>query len=119
MIVPVDDKNIEYIKEGIELYKKVRKYIPVSYPVFPTGLIGINERKLASLGLISEKKLLLSVWNLKNEDDDFSIDISKYAVYSEINSVFPHSNTCELKSNIITASMKAMSALYLELDIVK
>lgn len=114
-----DDKNIEYIKEGIELYKKVRKYIPVSYPVFPTGLIGINERKLASLGLISEKKLLLSVWNLKNEDDDFSIDISKYAVYSEINSVFPHSNTCELKSNIITASMKAMSALYLELDIVK
>lgn len=114
-----DDQNIDLIKEGVELYKRVRKYIPISYPVFPTGLIGINERKIATLGLMSERKLLLSVWNLKDENDDIGIDISRYVSSSSINAVYPCSQRCSIDKNIITADMKSMSAMFIELDISK
>ena len=114
-----DDANFELVKEAIETYKNIRKYIPVSYPVFPMELIGINEKKVGSLGLLSDDKLLLSVWNIKDTDEDISIDISKYAKSSSINSVYPHRQVCELKGNIVTASLKSMSAFFLELDITK
>lgn len=73
-----DEKNFELIKEAVRHYKEIRHYIPESTAVYPLGMLGINEKKVSALGLLSKDKLLLTVWNLKDVSENAEIDLSKY-----------------------------------------
>ena len=61
----------------------IRKDLPVSRPIYPSGLHKINSRELVSLGLLTEEILRLAVWNVNaGKDNEISIDLSKW-LYSE------------------------------------
>ena len=114
-----DEKNLALVKEGVELYKKIRKYHAESRPVYPTGILNINERGVASLGLLSSKKLLLAVWNVQDIDADISLDLSKYITDTScIETVYSaEDNGATLCGKTLCARMTNMSALFLEINI--
>ena len=114
-----DEKNLSLVKEGVALYKKIRKYHAQSRPVFPTGLCNINERKLASFGLLSSDRLLLAVWNIQDKNEKLSLDLTKYIGKSaNIETVFAAEDyKAELCNGTLTANMTDMSAMFLEISL--
>lgn len=67
-----DELNKELIKEAIDLYKKERKFIHNSYPIWPIGFTRINDEKTwAVVGLENEDKTrtLIAVWRLRSSED--------------------------------------------------
>lgn len=73
-----DEYNLKLVREGVEEYKKIRKYIPSALPIYPLGTCRINQRCNHSFGLISNDKLLLGVWNIKCDETRLEVDLSEY-----------------------------------------
>lgn len=46
------------------MYKRNRKEIMRSSPIYPTGVHPVNAKELCTFGLLTDKKLFLAVWNL-------------------------------------------------------
>ena len=113
-----DDKNFALVKEAVDFYKNIRKYISVSRPVFPLGMVGINEKKAAALGLISENRLLLAVWNLTDEEKTVRIPLEGY-VSSEIavNAVYPSETKYNIDDCTVSLKLSSLEAAYLEITI--
>ena len=114
-----DEKNLSLVKEGVSLYKRIRKYHAISRPVYPTGLCNINERKVASFGLLSDEKLLLAVWNIQNESADLCLDLTKYlGGDAKLETVYSAEDYgVKLEGGVLTAKMTDMSAMFLEITI--
>jgi alpha-galactosidase len=114
-----DEKNLSLVKEGIEIYKRVRKYHAESRPVYPTGLCNINERKVASFGLLSSERLLLAVWNICESESEISLDLTKYVGESAniLTNYAAEDYGTKLEGGILTAKMTPMSATFLEIAI--
>ena len=112
-----DEKNLSLVKEGVEIYKRIRKYHAISRPVYPTGLCNINERKVASLGLLSSDRLLLAVWNISDTDSDVSLDLAKYVGENAtiVTSYAAEDYGTKLSGGILTSTMTPMSATFLEI----
>lgn len=112
-----DEKNLSLIKEGIEIYKRVRKYHAESRPVYPTGLCNINERRIASLGLLSRDRLLLAVWNIRDDESKISLDLSRYVgkKASIITNYAAENYGTRLDGGTLTARMTPMSATFIEI----
>ena len=79
-----DAYNASLLQEGIALYKRHRDFIKTAYPVFPHGMIRLSDRSYHAVGLIGEdgKSLLLAVWNLSDEKQTLTLDLSKYGMAS-------------------------------------
>lgn len=75
----MDDKNFQLVKEGIEIFKDIREFIPESYPIYPNGFCRINQKCNTSFGLLSDKRLLLCVFNIGCDETSFKVDVTKYA----------------------------------------
>lgn len=73
-----DRENFALVKKGTEIFKKVRKYIPQSHPIYPAGMHKINDERIAAFGLLSRERLMLAVWNTSSEKKEKLIDLSKY-----------------------------------------
>lgn len=115
-----DEKNFSYVKQAVEVYKEIRGFIPISRPVYPLGMCAINERKVAALGLLSEDRLLLSVWNLTDGAAEKNISLEKYISGKEVvlESVYTsEGNSAELTDNGIYVKTDKMSALFAEIII--
>ncbi len=54
------------IKEGIECYNSIKEFKKNSIPIFPTGFADFHS-EFVSCGLKSQKRILLSVWNLSGQ----------------------------------------------------
>lgn len=111
-----DEENFELVKESIEFYKGIRKYITVSRPIFPTGMIGINEKKTASFGLISKNRLLLAVWNITDEKTSVCVPLSGY-IKSEIsvNAVYPSKSRYNISDGAVYVELDSLEAAYFEI----
>lgn len=109
-----DDKNFSYIRKGIWLYKRIREYIPQSRPVYPLGMRNINTEGDAALGLLSEHRLLLAVWNIKRSHDNIECDISSYVGRNaSIETLYcAESERCTIGNGIITVEMSGLSAVF-------
>lgn len=113
-----DKKNLELVKEAVDFYKNIRKYISVSRPVFPLGMVEINEKKTAALGLLSEDKLLLAVWNITDKEETVKVPLSAYLRSdSKINAVYPTYAKCEKADSDIEVKLGAKEAAYLVIDL--
>lgn len=90
-ITNADELNMSLIKEATELYKKIRKHIPYSSAVYPTGLTGISEDGFITLGLLDSggKRLLLGVWKKNTEKRSVSVDISRFTGRAEAEYMYP------------------------------
>ncbi len=110
-----DEKNINYIKQAIEIYKDIRRYIPKSRPIYPMGMCAINEKKLTCAGLISDKRLLLSVWNITDDEAERDICLGKYIKNAVLKRVYTSDgNSAALDGVKLGVKMKSMSALFAE-----
>ena len=75
-----DELNFKLAKEAVDCYKAMRKDIPMSCAVYPTGTELMGNRSFITTGLINEEKshLYLAVWKVNARDDEVMIDLSKY-----------------------------------------
>lgn len=60
-LAKLDDARKELVKEGLDLYKKIRSDIKDFYPFWPLGLSSYAD-EWVSLGMRGEKKCYLAVW---------------------------------------------------------
>ena len=113
-----DGKNFALVKEAVDFYKNIRKYISVSRPIFPLGMVGINEKKTAALGLLSENKLLLAVWNITDEDKTVCVPLEGY-IDSEIsvNAVYPDNAKYSIDKNKVSFELSSLESAYIVCDI--
>ena len=109
-----DGKNFALVKEAVDFYKNIRKYISVSRPIFPLGMVGINEKKTAALGLLSENKLLLAVWNITDEDKTVCVPLEGY-IDSEIsvNAVYPDNAKYSIDKNKVSFELISLESAYI------
>lgn len=66
-VAHLSDEGLNYMREGIAQYKRIRPYIKKSVPVYPIGLASFHD-KWAAVGYKSEEKLFVSVWRRQTED---------------------------------------------------
>lgn len=85
-----DRENFALVKKGTEIFKKVRKYIPQSHPIYPAGMHKINDERIAALGLLSRERLMLAVWNTSSEKKEKLIDLSKYVGTLAVKQTYSH-----------------------------
>ena len=115
-----DENNFAFIKEAIDFYKRIRRYIPVSRPIFPIGMIGINEKKTAALGLLSNGKLLLAVWNITEAKKTVMVPLENYINPNRkisVNSVYPASVKYNIFQKNIEPELDSLEAAYFEINI--
>ena len=115
-----DEKNIGCIKESVDFYKDIRALISVSRPIYPLGMCTINERKLTCVGLLSDDRLLLSVWNIADNAEERDICLNKYIKDKNVSlrRVYTSDgNDARLDGNSLSVKMKGMSALFAEFSI--
>lgn len=113
-----DEKNLGCIKEAIGLYKDIRRFIPKSRPIYPLGMCALGEKKLACTGLLSEDRLLLSVWNTLDIASESTISLNKYLTRqnSALKRVYTSDgNSAEFTGESLVVHLKGMSALFAEL----
>lgn len=96
-----DEWNFALAKEAVECYKAIRKDIPVSYAVYPTGTELMGKRSYVTVGLINEEKthMYLAVWKVNAYDDEVMIDLSRYiSGDADVKMIYPHNdNKCSFK----------------------
>ncbi len=112
-----DEKNFALIKQGIDIYKDIRKYIPKSRPIYPTGKHVINTEEVASFGLLSDNRLMLSVWNMQKNDTDVKINLSKY-ISGDFKILRTYSHTkapCSLNGGTLCVKLDGESAVWFEI----
>ncbi len=86
-----DEYNTSLIKEGIDLYKDIRHLIPVSHPIYPTGLARMDRNGFLTFGLFCdrERTIMLGIWKKDTTENEFCVDLSKYAHDFKIKQVYP------------------------------
>lgn len=92
-----DKYNFSLVKDAVSLYKGYRNMICKSKPIFPTGLCPINKSGLYSFGIISENKLILTVWSIRSKNSSFKVDLSSYISKAEIKNSYFADNTVSYK----------------------
>lgn len=115
-----DSFNMSLIKSGIECYKRIRKYIPESLPVYPLGMCRINDNKNYAYGLLSDTRLLLSAWNIDCDNTHLECDLSKYIKGGKVLSTYfaPDSVKYEWHGNRMSVDfLKKNSAIFFEIEI--
>lgn len=68
-LAKLDDQRKRLVKEGIQVYKEIRKDIPQSLPFWPLGLAGYRDRWTA-FGLIREDRAYFAVWKRQTEKEE-------------------------------------------------
>ena len=86
-----DAFNMKLIKEAAELYKKYRRNIASSVPVYPTGTFDIDSDGTDSFGLndASSRTLMTAVWNNSDAPSSKTLELSKYIPGGKIADCFP------------------------------
>lgn len=111
-----DEKNLALVKEGVQFYKQIRQDISHSRPVYPLGMLALGEKKPAALGLLSEGKLLLAVWNLTDAPANIVLDLAAYLGAAPVlEQTYPANTACDLAGSTLTVPLAPMSAAYLVL----
>ncbi len=75
-----DDLNASLIREAVSIYKESRSTLAGAVPVYPSGLWRLSESGHTSLGLLNCEagKLLLGVWQMRTEENEVCMDLSKH-----------------------------------------
>jgi len=66
----ISHERLEYIKEGIHYYKKIRKNIKTALPFWPTGIADYSS-EYVSIGLACKEKCYVAVWRTRNGEEEY------------------------------------------------
>jgi len=98
-IMQLPAKQFSLVKEGIEIYKELRKEIKEFIPFYPLELPKFNDNWIC-VGYKADKKAYLAVWRIDGKEEkeitlSFSVNSAKC--------IYPNNSGCEinLKSNSI------------------
>ncbi len=92
------ERNLELIKEGLDVYKHIRSDIPHSQPVWPLGLPQLRDAWL-SFGLYcpEKNKLYLSVWKKETCEQVKQITLPLNLKASSVRCLYPQSKPCAVE----------------------
>ncbi len=74
----MNEVNLKFLKDGINVYKCIREKLAKSYPVYPLGRIRTSYEGIYAFGNMCDDELLLYVWNISDCSAYKSIDLVKY-----------------------------------------
>ena len=88
-------------------------------PIYPLGMHNINEKEVTALGLLSEEKLIMTVWNLKDTTENVTVDLSKYIDNdARISNVYAASEKCcTLENRKFDVRLEGMEAVNICMDL--
>lgn len=113
-----DRENFALVKKGTEIFKKVRKYIPQSHPIYPAGMHKINDERIAAFGLLSRERLMLAVWNTSSEKKEKLIDLSKYVGTLAVKQTYSHNEPdFKVMETEVYVTLEGKSAAWFEFEI--
>ncbi len=75
-----DEKNAALIRTAVALYKDNRASLTRATPVWPQGQLRLSAGGHTSQGLLDRAggKLLLSVWQIRTEETETTLDLTPY-----------------------------------------
>ena len=113
-----DRENFALVKKGTEIFKKVRKYISQSHPIYPAGMHKINDERIAAFGLLSRERLMLAVWNTSSEKKEKPIDLSKYVGTLAVKQTYSHNEPdFKVMETEVYVTLEGKSAAWFEFEI--
>ena len=118
----MNEENKLLVKEGIELYKKNRDFIKKAYPIYHSGFSHIGKKGFYTAGLTDENcsKIKLAVWKNHQTQNEFSLDLSKYAKNKVcVTGVYPLDTVYSVNGNTlnVTLDKDEHQAAFFELNI--
>jgi alpha-galactosidase len=94
----ISPERFELVKEGIEYYKTIRKYIGKALPFWPLGIPSLPNKGWMSLGLRTQDKVLLAIWRLESADDYCNISLPELKnKYLEVKCGYPIEHNCSYR----------------------
>lgn len=97
-----DEVNHTLVKEGIELYKKNRKYLIGAKPLFVSGMFKMNDKGVHSLCIADKhgKRIMAAVYRINTEQEDAEINLKEYIKgMAEIAQIYPQKKLCKYSIN--------------------
>lgn len=75
-----DNKNMNLIREGIGVYKKIRKYIKNAIPIFPTGMFKMNDSGIYGIAVKNEEehKIILAIFRINTDETEIELNLRKW-----------------------------------------
>lgn len=101
----LNDEQINLVKEGVELHKKLSSFKKESLPIFPKGFAKFFDEEVVA-GLQNKNEIILNVWNTSSKKREVSVDLSKYNVES-IEVIYPTT----LKTNFVFDKSKEILSI--------
>ena len=109
----IGEKRMQYVREGIACYKKIREDIREGIPCWPTGLASMSDEYI-SYGLINGGKQYLAVWRTGGEGEkSFEIPLEgKSGAAAEVSCIYPEKKETSftVNGNCLTVSLAPKSA---------
>ncbi len=102
--------QLELVKEGVNLTKELNEFRKVALPIFPNGITRFFKPNVVH-GLMDEQKIVLTIFNMLNEEQIIEIDLNKYNV-KDINLLYPKNMNVpySLTNGILKVTLKGLSA---------
>jgi len=104
-----DEFNEKLIKDGISVYKEIRKDYANAYPIYPIGTFRLKDKGLFTVGLnVPSKKIAyFAIWKINTEKSQLTFDLSKYGCVKKAVKLYPDINNYFLaySGNIIKAQL--------------
>ena len=109
----IGEQRMQYVREGIACYKKIREDIREGIPCWPTGLASMSDEYI-SYGLINGGKQYLAVWRTGGEGEkSFEIPlVGKSGAAAEVSCIYPEKKETSftVSGNCLTVSLAPKSA---------
>ena len=77
-LAKLDTERKNLVKEGISVYKEIRKDIPKAVPFWPIGLSSFSD-EWSAMGLRNENKYYLAVWRREGNNTECKLPIKELA----------------------------------------
>lgn len=113
-----DEKNTALIRQAAEIFRQNRHHLPVSRPVYPTGMHPMNARQIASFGLLDGAHMTLAVWNTDTAEHTATIPLGNYlpAGFSVVRTFCHREIPVEIQGATLRLTLEGESAVWLELQ---
>lgn len=113
----LSDEEFALVREGVELYKSIRGYIPRLLPFYPLGMPELDSKYLCS-GYACEEKTFIALWRLNGESDTLTVRVpEKYKSAKILYPSYSKNNLCTLSDGALTVGLpNQYSAVFAELE---
>ncbi len=99
-------ENLSLMKEGIDLYKKIRHEIRQGFPVFPLGFAAPGDPVLA-YGIRDKNRLYLALFGIETNEIDLSLkNILNSKAIASAQVIYPQKQDCRLSFTRDSLSLK-------------